>query len=397
MTTVFSSLLAILAVTVAIPAAVLCAEIVLGLFGRKVFAASPQVRPARVAILVPAHNESTSITRTLADINHQRRPGDRLVVVADNCTDETAAIAAAAGAEVVERHDAERIGKGYALDQGLVHLGNAPPEVVIMVDADCRIAQNGIDQLATMCASTRRPVQALYLMIAPNGAPVGRKVAEFAWRLKNWVRPLGLAALGLPCQLMGTGMAFPWPVIRSVQIASGSIVEDLELGLDLATAGYPPLFCPSACVISEFAISDKATATQRSRWEHGHIRTIATTAPRLVKTALMHRDWQLLALALDLVVPPLSLLGLLLGFMLLTTAVVAAFGVGFIACVISAISFAGFVAAVFLAWLKYGRDVLPPRAVVSVPGYVFGKVGLYRRILLGKMTSQWIRTDRMRP
>src|SRR5579863_2608517 len=394
MTTVVSSLLAILAVTVAIPTAVLCAEIVFGLVGRKASAVSPHVRPGRIGILVPAHNESASIKPTLADINRQLRPGDRLVVVADNCTDETAAVAAAEGAEVVERYDTDRIGKGYALDFGLQHLGKAPPDVVIMIDADCRISDNEIDQLATMCVSTGRPVQALYLMTAPNGAPIGRKVAEFAWRLKNWLRPLGLATLGLPCQLVGTGMAFPWPVIRSVQIASGAIVEDLKLGLDLAAAGHPPLFCPSARVTSEFAISEKATETQRSRWEHGHILTIATMAPPLFKQALLRRNWQLLALALDVAVPPLSLLAMLLGFTLLTTAVVAAFGIGFAAFAISAISFVGFVAAVLLAWTKYGRDLLPPRAVLSVPGYVLGKFGLYRRVVFGKVTSQWIRTDR---
>jgi hypothetical protein len=90
----------------------------------------------------------------------------------------------------------------------------------------------------------RRPVQSLYLMTAPCESAINHQVAEFAWRLKNQVRPLGLRALGLPCQLMGTGMAFPWDIIRSAELASGFIVEDLKLGLDLADAGHPPVFCP---------------------------------------------------------------------------------------------------------------------------------------------------------
>jgi hypothetical protein len=72
-----------------------------------------------------------------------------------------------------------------------------------------------------------RPVQALYLMMAPADSQINYKVAEFAWRVKNWLRPLGLRALGLPCQLMGTGMAFPWEVIRRADLASASLVEDL--------------------------------------------------------------------------------------------------------------------------------------------------------------------------
>ena len=63
-------------------------------------------------------------------------------------------------------------------------------------------------------------MQILDLMTAPEDSPINYRVAEFAWRVNNWVRPLGLAALGLPCQLMGTGMAFPWdadPLGRACQ------------------------------------------------------------------------------------------------------------------------------------------------------------------------------------
>ena len=56
-----------------------------------------------VVILVPAHNESAGIRPTLNDIVAQMQGNDRLLVVADNCTDDTAEIAAAARAEVVIR------------------------------------------------------------------------------------------------------------------------------------------------------------------------------------------------------------------------------------------------------------------------------------------------------
>ena len=96
---------------------------------------------------MPAHNESAAIAATLEDIKAQLRAGDRLLVVADNCTDDTAAVARLSGAEVVERQDSERIGKGYALDWGLRHLDKDPPDVVVMIDADCRLAEGAIDRL----------------------------------------------------------------------------------------------------------------------------------------------------------------------------------------------------------------------------------------------------------
>ena len=265
----------------------------------------------RVAVLIPAHNESTSLLPTLADIKAQLHAGDRLLVVADNCSDDTAAVAVAADAEVVERNDPDRKGKGYALAWGLRHLGMDPPDIVIMIDADCRLAASAIDRLAAACAMTHRPVQALNLMISSDESPVNSRVAEFAWRVKNWVRPSGLRALGLPCQLMGSGMAFPWDLIRSVDLASGLIVEDLKLGLDLALAGNSPVFCPSAGVTSYFPFSVEGIESQRLRWEQGHIEMILTAAPRLIFAAIVQANLDLLALAFDLAVPPLTLLGML--------------------------------------------------------------------------------------
>jgi hypothetical protein len=81
---------------------------------------------------------------------------------------------------------------------------------------------------------TGRPVQALYLMLAPADAGLARRLAQFAWRVRNWARPAGWHRLGLPCQLMGTGMAFSWDMLRDAPLANASIVEDMKLGIDLA-------------------------------------------------------------------------------------------------------------------------------------------------------------------
>ena len=347
-----------------------------------------------IAVLVPAHNEGSGLPSTLANIQSQSLVGDRLLVVADNCSDDTAAVARARGAEVVERNDPTKLGKGFALDCGVRHLSSNPPEIIIIVDADCRLADGALDHLALACTMTGRPVQALYLMNAPIDSQINHQVAEFSWRVKNWLRPLGLRALSLPCQLMGTGMAFPWDVIRSADLANGQIVEDLKLGLDLTVAGHPPVFCPSARVTSEFASSAKGAGTQRKRWEQGHLDMILKTAPRLLAIAIARRDWNLLAIALDLAVPPLSLLGMLVlgifGFSLWY----AISGYSFAALAISTASLLAFTTATLLAWLKCGRDVVPPSALLLMPSYAFRKLKLYRKFFLGKIDSKWIRTDR---
>ena len=129
---------------IAVPTTVFFLEVVAALFalGASQGVAAIQIarsRP-RIGVLVPAHNESRNLLPTIADIKAQLAPGDHFLVVADNCSDDTAAVAGAAGAEVVERDDLTKIGKGYALDWGIRHLSADPPSIVVVVDADCRLS-----------------------------------------------------------------------------------------------------------------------------------------------------------------------------------------------------------------------------------------------------------------
>jgi cellulose synthase/poly-beta-1,6-N-acetylglucosamine synthase-like glycosyltransferase len=396
MGSLFSYTLATLACLFGIPATVLFLEVVaaIALPPRKCLQRPNQDSRRRVAIIIPAHNESAGLLPTIGDINLQMRAGDRMLVVADNCIDDTAAVAAATGAEVIERNDPTRMGKGYALDFALKHLSLDPPAIVIIIDADCRVEEGAIDQLATACAMTHSPIQALNLMTAPDETRINYRVAEFAWRVKNWVRPLGLNALNLPCQLMGTGMAFPWGVIRSGNLANRSIVEDLKLGIDLAQSGTPAQFCPSASVKSHFPLSVEGAESQRQRWEGGHIGMILTTAPRLIFKAIAGRNFDLLALTLDLAVPPLSLLVILLAGMSLVGGIAVLFGYSSVALIISGACFIAVLLAIFLSWLKCGRDLLPPSAAFSIILYIVAKLPIYRQLLSRNSDLQWTRTDR---
>ena len=130
---------------------------------------------------------------------------------------------------------------------------------------------------------------------------------------KTGVRPQGLDRLGFPGILTGTGMAFPWSVIQSASLASGNIVEDMQLSMDLAIAGHPTLFCPDTKVIGLLPQQAQAAKSQRTRWEHGHLQTMLTQVPRLVREALRQKRLDLLVIALDLSVPPLSLLVMIWG------------------------------------------------------------------------------------
>jgi glycosyltransferase involved in cell wall biosynthesis len=395
MVILIATLLATCAALLAIPALIFSFEVVAGVVGGRPRPSDRTCIPRdRVAIIIPAHNEGLGLLPTIDDVRKQLRSGDRVLVIADNCSDDTAAVAAASGAEVIARNDLTKIGKGYALEFGLRHLDNDPPAVVIIIDADCRIADETIDRLSAACAEMQRPAQALNLMTAPMGSIVNYQVAEFAWRVKNWVRPLGLATLGLPCQLMGTGMAFPWDIIQSAEVGTGFIVEDLKLSLDLALAGTAPIFCPSAKVVSSFPTHQTGAEDQRQRWESGHLDLIFRLAPRMLWEAVRHRNLSLFVLTLDLLVPPLSLLVLLLSAMCLSTGVATLFGIPSPALVLSVASLLVFMTATGAAWYRYGRDLLPFQGLPKMVSYLIAKIRIYRYIFRGRSPTHWVRADR---
>jgi cellulose synthase/poly-beta-1,6-N-acetylglucosamine synthase-like glycosyltransferase len=389
---VIGTLLCLLALAVLVPVSVLFIQVLTALPGSRPRALPPGRRPS-VAIVIPAHNEARGIASTLRAIAAQLEAGDRLLVVADNCTDDTARIAAEAGAEVVQRSDLARRGKGYALDFGVRHLERSPPEAVLIIDADCAIGEGTVERLSRLCIETGRPVQGLDLMLAPRGAMLKTRVMEFAWLVRNYVRVLGFHRFGLPCQLMGTGMAFPWPIIKVTSFASGHIVEDLELGLELARAGTPPLFCPEARVTSYFPRTTAGTAAQRTRWEHGHLGVIAGRAPRLLLEALRRRDRNLLALSLDLSVPPLALLTLMAVTIFAASAVLAVYSTTRMPLSLAAMSLTMLSLSVLLSWSRYGRRVVSFADLMFGPMYAVSKVPLYLKFLVRRQ-AEWVRATR---
>ncbi|WP_448561440.1 glycosyltransferase family 2 protein [Trichothermofontia sp.] len=401
LTTVIPTVIALLlgggAIGLLIPITVLLAECLLALLPSQKLQPIPgSVAASSIAILMPAHNESLGIAPTLQALLPQLAPADRLVVIADNCEDDTAAIAEAAGAIVIERQDHDRRGKGYALQHGLQWLATDPPAVVIIVDADCIVAPDGVNQIAQQVMATSRPVQAQYWMAPPPQPSAKDGVSALAFTVKNWVRPLGWHRLGLPCPLTGTGMGFPWAVLQHVPFAGDHLVEDMQLGIDLAIAGYPPQFCPHATVTSTLPRQEQAAKSQRTRWEHGHLQTIRRQVPRLLREALRQGRWDLLALALDLSVPPLSMLVLLwLGAFAVA---LVAWGLGSPGWPALGLAVEGgmLTIAILIAWLRFAHHHISIRMLLAIPIYILWKIPLYFAFFI-RPQSQWVRTERDAP
>lgn len=377
-----------------LPVSLLVLQVLVSLFPYRKKNLAKQLRPS-IAVLIPAHNESDSMIPTLKSVWAQLTDQDRMIVIADNCSDNTADIAADNRAEVIERFDDNYRGKGYALDFGMRHLErqSSQPDVVIIIDADCLLQANALETLALAAMQRQRPVQSLYLMASPPGAGLKTKIAEFAWVVKNWSRALGYMRLGLPCQLMGTGMAFVWEQIRSADLASGHIVEDLKLGLDFAEQRLAPSFCPEAEVSSVFPLNKEGMNSQRTRWEHGHLGVIVKEGPKLILHSARSHNMGMLALALDMCVPPLALLMLSVVFLAVLATVIIAVSGSLLPWISAFAPMLLLGISILLAWFRFGRHILSLSDLAYAPVYALLKIPVYLKFLV-KRQVEWVRSHR---
>jgi cellulose synthase/poly-beta-1,6-N-acetylglucosamine synthase-like glycosyltransferase len=385
--------LIVLAALVALPCLVLFTQCVVAALPLKDRSASAEIVRLKVGVLVPAHNEETVIRATLENIRAQLTAGDRLLVIADNCTDATARIAAECQAEVLERNDSTRRGKGYALQCGVERFQADPPAVVIVIDADCRLRPGSLDALAAQVGRTSRPAQACYLMTPPPAPRTIDVVSSLAVLVKNRVRPLAMAKMGLPCLITGSGSAFPWEAIQSRSFAGGNIVEDMQFAVDLALAGFPPAFCDRAVVLAGLPDGHSAFVSQRRRWEHGHLQTLLAQSPRLLAGFLRTGRIELAAMTADLAVPPLSLLAAMNALALAATLLWALLDGSWLPAAVAVGAAVLLLASVGTAWRRFARDQVPFRTLLTVPVYVLTKLPLYATFLFRRERT-WIRTTR---
>jgi 1,2-diacylglycerol 3-beta-glucosyltransferase len=348
----------------------------------------------RFRFVVPAHNESAGIAETVHSLLAADYPSAlfEVVVVADNCTDDTAEKAAAAGASVVVRHDAVRRGKGYALD----HVFSAtPPEfdAVVVIDADTLISPNLLRAFAARRDAGASAIQADYAVRNPHAGWRTRLIA-IAFGSFHIVRSRARERLGLSCGLRGNGMCFSTELLRELPHRAYSVVEDVEYGIKLGEAGHRVHYADEAHVYGEMVTTAVAANSQRRRWEEGRKLLVRQHAARLLKTGLSRRSRILFDLGLDLALPPLSRITavLLLGG-LVAFALTNLLGAPGLSAAAFAVALSATVAYVLRGWMLSGTGLRGLTDLMLAPAYMIWKLSL-RLQSPTRATSNWVRTKR---
>ena len=348
-------------------------------------------------LLLPAHNETLVLHAALNSLFEVEYPREcyTVIVIADNCTDNTAEIGRACGATVLERFNTEQIGKGYALEWALQQ--NLPAyDAVVILDADTKIAPNLLQTFAEGLQNGHQAMQARYEVL--NADESWRtKLMACALALAHIVKPLGRERLKLSDGLKGNGMCFSRALVEQVPWSGESITEDIEYTLRLCRAGHRVAFLPNTAVWAQMPTTGKQAASQRKRWEGGRYRLMTQTAPDLIAEGLRRRNRILVDRGLEIVIPPFAEM-FALPVLFLSVCAAVAWSLHWK----SAQGFSGAWLLILLGQCIYLIGGMwtakVPLSMASVllraPFYIVWKFGLYAAMAITRSSGGWKRTER---
>lgn len=352
----------------------------------------------RFAVLIPAHNEALVIEAALASILRIDYPSDRFtpIVIADNCTDETAALARSAGAAVYERSDDEQRAKGFALRWMIEKLlaANAPYDAYVIVDADSQLSPNFLRCMARSLATGAQVAQGQYRVHnGDDGWTAGLRAVAFA--LFNHLRPLGRLYLGWSAGLKGNGMCFRREIFAKLGWESYSLAEDAEYHLRLIDAGIHVAYVPDAIVSTEMPTSLRQAQSQQARWERGRIDLVCACFGPLLHGFMRDRDLARLDVAMEILLPPLSLVAGLTLLYAASAALLAWWPSIIVASVLSVALGIHIVIGAALARLSRRAYF----SLLRAPLFIAWKCWIYLSALGGALLRRgakpWVRTERV--
>ncbi len=226
-------------------------------------------RQRQLRVVIPAHNEESVVAGIIDDVISSEYSADHLevTVVADRCTDATAAIASKAGASVVERHQGPS-GKGSALAWYLTDNPLQTDETLVVFDADNRIEATVLGRIADELDAGHEVVQCYLDVANPDGSLLAEASALSYWAGNRMVQ-LARSNLGWSADLGGTGMAFTPDLLEKVAGFGDSVTEDQELGVRIVLAGQRVEWLHDVKVRDEKPTSLGVTIRQRARWMSG--------------------------------------------------------------------------------------------------------------------------------
>jgi len=350
------------------------------------------------ALAVPAHDEEAVIGATVQRLRQMDYPVGQfdVHVAADYCTDGTAHVGRAAGAQVHMRDKGPRGRKGYAVDWLIHRLLDDPRryDAIAIFDADSRVDPGFLAAVSHLLTDGAQVVQGRHVISNPE-IGLFASLADADMRLNNRIRNQAKENLGLSARLMGDAMVFRREVLeRYPWLEAGSLTEDRAYGIYLVTQGVRVRFAPDALSFGQAASRWRDATPQRLRWYGGAFdmqRRYLSTLGRLA----LRGNWDALDKFLELALPPFSLLALGAAGLFALQLLLFLFSNGLPALL--AISAGLAVLALlypFFGLAATGAPLRSYRAMLLGPVYLLWRVWISLWVRLRYRSVTWIRTRR---
>lgn len=229
----------------------------------------------RYAVLIAARNEEAVLPQLLWSIHRQDYPRELITVyvVADNCTDQTAQVAAKHGARVYERFDDQRVGKGYAIHDLLEQIRNCAEyplyDAFLIFDADNLLETDYIRQINKTCSDGYDAFCGYRNSKNFGGSWVS--AGHSLWFLHECTHLCRSRQLRqLPCAVTGTGFGFTRALLDTMGGWNFfTLTEDIQFSFWCATHGIRLGYCHDAVLYDEQPVTLRQSFRQRIRWVQG--------------------------------------------------------------------------------------------------------------------------------
>ncbi len=358
-------------------------------------AAAPGTR--RYLLLIPAHNEEALIGRALASLTRVDYDRDRFeaCVIADNCTDGTAGIAAQHNARVLERHDASRKGKGFAIEWAMKQVDLGAFDAVVIADADNLIDPGFFRGLDEVLDGGRRAVQCNNCL-ANSRDTVFTGVIHLSRTINNELYHHVKHRIGLSSYLMGNGMCFTTRLLKEHPWMTGTMAEDYEYYAKLVASGEIVGFAANSRLYHQESRGLRHASGQRLRWSAGRFEVAKRYGLRLFMLGLKERSYRIVDASFPLILPNLSLMvnmtAAALAAGLVTHYFIPAPFVVLWLALLMAMEVAYFVSGVYLTGMPVWRFL---HAIGFAPLFLVWKGCIDLLGISGKRTKQWGRSGRL--
>lgn len=241
-----------------------------------------------ISIVVPANNEEKVIGQSIRNFARQTYKKLELIIVCHNCTDDTYPIAKKVAESVSEIKvkvidlKTREYGKGLALNQGLKE---ATGELLSYFDADGTTNDKFFEEMLKYIDSGYDCVQSMIVAKNPNDN-FWTKIQGYEMLVFAMVFCEGRYKLGLNSGIGGTGVVIKTEIMRTIGGFGNSLVDDLDICMELTKRGYKIAFARDCVVYDEKPQTWSGAFKQRTRWFRGHFDVLSSRFRETIKRPL---------------------------------------------------------------------------------------------------------------